>query len=144
MPKLTIQGTEISYDDKDIVTFAEGFIGLPHLRRMVVVRQSAIEPFLWLVSLDDETVAFVVAEAHALFPGYGPVLPADSNFRDQLAADEKPVVLAIVSITADWQRSTANLRAPLFISASTMKGAQMILTDNVYSVGEPLPLAMAA
>jgi flagellar assembly factor FliW len=144
MPTLTIQGTEISYTDKDIVTFSEGFIGLPHLRRMVLVRQSIIEPFLWLVSLDDEGVAFVVAEARSFFPGYLPVLPADTSFRDTLAEGEQPVILAIVSITADWQRSTANLRAPLFISACNMNGAQTILTDNSYSVGEPLPLAMAA
>lgn len=144
MPTLTIQGTEISYDEKDIITFPEGLVGLPHLRRMVVVRQSVIEPFLWLVSLDEDATAFVVADARSLFPGYSPVLPADSAFRETLNADDNPAVLAIVLIAPDWQRSTANLRAPLFISPRTMKGAQIVLTDNSFSVGEPLPLAMAA
>jgi len=144
MPTLMIQGTEISYAEKDIVTFSEGFIGLPHLRRMVIVRQSIIEPFLWLVSLDEDGEAFVVADARSFFPGYAPEPPADSSFRDSLAEGENPVVLAIVLIAPDWQRSTANLRAPLFISARTMKGAQIVLTDNKYVVNELLPLAMAA
>jgi len=144
MPTLTIQGTEIAYDEKDIVTFSEGFIGLPNLRRMVVVRQSIIEPFLWLVSLDEDGVAFVVADARSFFPGYNPVLPAESSFNDVLADDESPVVLAIVLIAPDWQKSSANLRAPLFISASQMKGAQVVLTDSQYGVDEKLPLAMAA
>ena len=144
MPTLTIQGTEIAYDEKDIITFSEGMIGLAHHRRMVMVRQTAIEPFLWLVSLDDDAVAFVVIDAPAMFAGYSPSLAADSNLHNHLAAEEKPIILAIVSIAPDWQRSTANLRAPLFISASSMTGAQIILADNSYSVGEQLPLAMAA
>jgi flagellar assembly factor FliW len=144
MPTLSIQGTELQYEEKDIITFEEGLIGLPHLRRMVVVKQSTIEPFLWLASLDEEGVAFVVAEAHALFPNYEPSLPADSTFREVLPADERPVILAIVLIASEWQKTTVNLRAPLFISASAMRGAQIVLTDNKYSVGEPLPLTMAA
>lgn len=144
MPTLIIQGAEISYDEKDIITFPEGFIGLPHLRRMVIVRQSIIEPFLWLVSLDEENEAFVVADARAFFAGYTPELPADSSFRHTLAEGESPVVLAIALIAPDWQKSTANLRAPLFISPLTMKGAQIVLTDNAYRVDELLPLAMAA
>jgi len=144
MPTLIIQGTEISYDEKDIITFSEGFIGLPHLRRMVMVRQSIIEPFLWLVSLDEENEAFVVADARSFFPGFVPDLPADSNLRGAFGADQNPVVLAIILIAADWQRSTANLRAPLFISARTMTGAQVVLMDSPYRVNEPLPLALAA
>jgi flagellar assembly factor FliW len=144
MPKLMIQGTEISYDEDDVITFPEGLIGLPHLRRMVIVEQSSIEPFMWLVPVEKDAAAFVVADARALFPGYAPSLPADANFRATLDADDSPVMLAIVMIAADWQESTANLRAPLFISAHTKTGAQIVLADNKYTVGEQLPLAMAA
>jgi flagellar assembly factor FliW len=85
-----------------------------------------------------------VADAPAMYTGYSPTLPVDSDFRNQLGADENPIVLAIVLIAPEWQRSTANLRAPLFISASSMNGMQSVLPDNSHSVGEPLPLAMAA
>ena len=128
----------------DLLTVKGPLIGLPHLRRMVMVRQDAIEPFLWLVSLDDHNVAFVVTDAPAMFSGYVPSLPPDSEFRNRLGAEEKPIILAIVLIAPEWQQSTANLRAPLFISASRMTGAQIVLPDNSYSVGAPLPLAMAA
>ena len=144
MPTFMIQGTEISYNENDIITFSEGLIGLPHLKRLVVVRQSNIEPFLWLVSVDEDATAFVAADARALFPGYSPTLPADSSLRGTLTVDGKSDVLAIVLIAPDSQRTTANLRAPLFISPRTMKGQQIVLTDNSFGVGEPLPLAMAA
>jgi flagellar assembly factor FliW len=139
MPTIKIQGSDISYDEKDVITFPEGLIGLPDLRRMVIVRQAEIDPLMWLVSLDEPATAFVVADARALFPGYAPAPPADS-----IIGDDTLVVLATVLISPQWEASTINLRAPLFVSAATMLGAQVILGDDSYSVGEPLPLAMAA
>ena len=144
MPTLRIQGNEISYDEKDIITFPEGLIGLPHLTQMVAVKEATIEPFIWLASVNEDDVAFVVAEAHSIFPSYRPELPAESSANEFFGDNETPVVLGIVLIDADWQKSTVNLRAPLFISASTMRGAQVVLNDNAFSVGEPLPLAAAA
>lgn len=144
MPTLRIQGNEIPYEEKDIISFPHGLIGLPQLTKMVAVRQTAIEPFLWLAAVDEDGVAFVVAEAHSLFPAYTPNIPADSVLNELLAEGEQPVCLAIVLIDADWQRSTVNLRAPLFISSQTMRGAQIALADNVFKVCEPLPFAAAA
>jgi flagellar assembly factor FliW len=144
MPTLSIQGTEIQYDEKDILTFNEGLIGLPHLQRMVMVSQPDIEPLLWLASLDEEGVALVIADAPGIFPGYDPAVPADCSFSGTLAKDEHPMAFAIVLISPEWEKATANLRAPIFVSARTRQGAQVILPDNVYSVGAPMPLAMAA
>src|SRR6185295_2680534 len=144
MPTLRIQGNEIPYDEKDIITFPEGLIGLPNLTKMVAVKQSSIEPFIWFASVSEDNVAFVVAEAHLLYPNYSPVIPDDSNAKELFTQDETPVVLGIVLIDADWQKSTCNLRAPLFISAKTMRGAQVVLNDNAYPVGAPLPMIAAA
>lgn len=144
MPTLRIQGNQIPYDEKDIITFPEGLIGLPQLTKMVAVKEASIEPFIWFASVNEDEAAFVVAEARSLFPNYTPVIPEDSNARELFEAGEEPVVLAIVLIQADWQKSTANLRAPLFVSAKTMRGAQVVLNDNAFNVGEPLPVAAAA
>lgn len=144
MPTLNIQGTELPYEEKDIVTFDEGLIGLPHLQRMVVVSQPDIEPFLWLASLDEEGVALVIAEASGIFPDYAPAVPADCSFSEALAEDEHPMSFAIVLLAAEWEKATANLRAPIFVSTRTRRGAQVILPDHTYSVGQPLPLAAMA
>jgi flagellar assembly factor FliW len=144
MPTLKIQGTELQYDEKDILTFKEGLIGLPHLQRMVMVNQSDIEPLIWLASLDEEGVALVLTDPSGIFPDYAPAVPADCSFSQTLADDEHPKAFAIVLVAPEWEKTTANLRAPIFVSARTMSGAQVILPDHTYSVGQPLPLAMAA
>ena len=144
MPTLNIQGTELQYDEKDILTFKEGLIGLPHLQRMVMVSQPDIEPLMWLASLDEEGVALVLADTAGIFPDYAPAVPADCSFSQTLAEDEHALAFAIVLVAPEWEKTTANLRAPIFVSARTMRGAQVILPDHNYSVGQPMPLAMAA
>ncbi len=144
MPTIHIQETELPYEEADIVTFDEGLIGLPQLRRMVLVRQHDIEPFMWLASPDDPQSTFLVVEPRSLFPDYAASMPAEAASRLGAGAGESPLVLVIVRIASEWTKSAVNLRAPLFIAASRMRGAQAVLTDSAYRLDEQLPLADAA
>jgi flagellar assembly factor FliW len=139
MSTICIQGTELSYGESDIITFAEGMIGLPHLRRMVVISQPEIEPFLWLASLDDPSVVFLVIEPRGVFPDYAPQVPDAVRAALGLAQDESPLLLTIALIAAEWTESTVNLRAPLMVAAKTMRAAQIVLSDNTYRVDQLLP-----
>lgn len=144
MPEVKIQGATLPYEESDVITFAEGLIGLPQLRRMVLIKQTDIEPFLWLVPLDDERIAFLVIDPRALFPAYAPNFPAEVKERIGLVEDEKPLLLSIVIVGRDLSGSTVNLRAPLIISPRSMRGTQVVLTESDYRVDHPLPVALAA
>lgn len=141
---INIQGTTLTYSDTDVITFAEGLIGMPQLRQMVLIHQTAIAPFLWLVSLDDPDTAFIVADPGQIYEGYEMPLPESVAEMFTLAEGATLLTLAIVSIAADWTKSTINLRAPILISPTTMQGAQIILTESACRHNEPLPLACAA
>ncbi len=143
MSTIRIQGTELSYTESDIITFAEGMIGLPHLRRMVLINQSDIEPFLWLASLDDPSVVFLVIEPRTVFPDYAPPVPEAVRAALGLAVDEPPLMLTIALIAAEWTESTINLRAPLMVAPRTMCAAQIVLSDSAYQLNQPLPFQAA-
>jgi flagellar assembly factor FliW len=144
MPTIRVQGTDLTYREADVVSFEGGLIGLPHLRRMVLAAQADINPFLWLISLDDPDATFLVVSPSALFDSYAPALPAEELAGQRLDAEEPLTVLAICLIAPDWTRSTVNLRAPLVISGREMRGAQVVLADAALHVDEPLPLPRAA
>ena len=144
MQMIHIQGTELSYEETDIIKFEEGLIGLPRLNRMVLVHQPDIKPFLWLASLDDPDTAFLVVDPRLLFPDYDPTLADPRHIHPSADSDETPLVLALALINPDWRSSTVNLRAPLFVSPSTMRGLQMVLTDSPYALNEPLPESLPA
>src|SRR5262245_33954803 len=125
MPTIQLLGSEINYDEGDIITFEEGLIGLPHLRQMVLISQPDLAPFLWLASVNGPELAFIVMDPQGQFSSYTPLIPAQIQVRLGLVNGESPVLLTIARITAEWQQSTVNLRAPLVIAAGTMRGAQL-------------------
>lgn len=132
MPTITIKGNQHDYDESDIITFDEGLIGLPHLRRAVVVSMSEFEPFCWLAPLDAEETRFVVVDPDRVFEGYQPRLYQSTPVKNARA-------YAIVTIASDWTKTTINLRAPILIDTEARKGSQQILTNSPYHFAETLP-----
>lgn len=131
MSVITIKGKEVPYDEKNIITFAEGLIGMPEMRRAVLVPMEEFEPFCWLASVESEKTRFVVVDPNVVFDSYQP-FPAE-----QLAGKDVQT-LAIVKISSDWHKTTINLRAPLVINNETHAGAQLILSDSKYQFAESL------
>ena len=131
MSVITIKGREVPYDDNEIITFSEGLIGMPEMRRAVLVPMDELEPFCWLASVESEKARFVVVDPNEIFAGYEPFPP------DEVAAANVQT-FAIVKISSDWQNTTVNLRAPLLINRETQIGAQLILSDSKYQFAESL------
>ena len=127
---INIQGKEYAYEDSAVLDFSEGLIGFPAMRRAVIVPFAEFEPFCWLASLDDEKVRFVVVNPERIFDNFQPNI-------ETAGADLK--TLAIVKVSSDWQKTTFNLRAPIFVNAETRRAAQIVLDKSVYSNAEALP-----
>lgn len=139
MPTICVQGTNLTYEEKDILKFDEGLIGMPQLQRMVLLHYSEIAPLLLLCSLDQPEFTFLVLEPQAHMPDYAPRFSAATRQQLGLAESEEPVLLTTVTIALEWMESTINLRAPLVIAPQTMRGLQVVLTDSHYQLAAPLP-----
>jgi flagellar assembly factor FliW len=132
MGKIQFQGTEIEFNDADIISFDEGLIGLIHLKRMVLIRQTEIEPFIWLASPDDDNIAFLVVPPEVVVPGIEIPVTDDLRSSIDLTSDESPTVLAISRIATVWNESSVNLLSPIAISPKAMKGMQFIVSGSKY------------
>ncbi|MET0752714.1 MAG: flagellar assembly protein FliW [Pyrinomonadaceae bacterium] len=128
MSMINIQGTKYSYDEREIINFSEGLIGFPEMRRAVLIPLAEYEPFCWLAAIDDEKIRFIVVNPREIFADYAP----DSK-------DDEQQTLAIVKISSDWQKTTVNLRAPIFVNPKTQRAAQIILDKSDYKHAEALP-----
>lgn len=125
---INIQGTKYSYDEREIINFSEGLIGFPEMRRAVLIPLAEYEPFCWLAAIDDEKVRFIVVNPKEIFADYQP----NSENKEQQT-------LAIVKVSSDWQKTTVNLRAPIFVNQETRRAAQIILDKSDYKHAETLP-----
>jgi flagellar assembly factor FliW len=144
MATICVQGTNLAYEEKDIIKFEEGLIGLPQLRRLVLINYTEIAPLLLLCPLDDPQIAFLVLETKAHVPAYAPRFAA--SLRQQLgsAEGEELVILVTVTVAPEWTESTLNLRAPIVLAPMAMRGAQIVLTDSSYQLAAPLACGQTA
>ena len=120
------------YDERQTINFAEGLIGLPEMRRAVLIPLAEYEPFCWLASIDDEKNRFIVVDPHEIFADYQPAPPSELH-------GSELKTLAIVKISSDRAKTTVNLRAPIFIDGETGSGSQRVLTDSPYRLAENIP-----
>jgi flagellar assembly factor FliW len=136
MPAIKINGQDHFYEEDRIIEFTEGLIGLPRLRRAALIEPDGYAPFRWLASIDDESVRFIVVDPNEIYADYdaGAFLPPDGP------EGEKVSLLAIVKVSSDWQKTTVNLRAPIFVDHLTKRAAQIILSESDYQLEEALPL----
>lgn len=131
MPSLKINGADVEYSESQVITFPEGLVGLPEMRRAALIPLKELEPFCWLSSIDDREAHFVVVDPCIVFTNYKAIEAADTE-------TEALQTLAIVKVASDWAKTTVNLRAPIVVNRETRRGAQLVLSDSSYQFDETL------
>ncbi len=123
----------IVVDDSAIIETPEGLYGFEEVRKFCLVGNRPSSPFKWLQSLDDSSLAFVVADPFLFFPDYEVFLSDEDTESLALRSPEQAVVLAIVTVPSKPWRVTANLVAPLVLNVETRQARQVVLTDPRYT-----------
>lgn len=124
---ITINSKEYAYDERAVINLPEGLIGFPEMRRAALIPLEEYQPFCWLASLDDEKNRFIVVNPREIYDDFETAENAGLN------------ALAIVKISSDWEKTTVNLRAPIFFDQETKRAAQVVLSESNYQLAETLP-----
>ncbi|HOK06375.1 MAG TPA: flagellar assembly protein FliW [Syntrophales bacterium] len=123
---------EIEVKEEEFIYFKGPILGFERLTRFVLLRPEDPSPLMWLQSVDDPAVAFVVVNPRLVKRDYNPtVFESDLNLLG-ITRDEEAALLAIVTLRSQPLRMMANLRAPLLINAVNRLAAQVILADEEY------------
>lgn len=120
---------EMTVDADKIITMTTPLLGFPEAKQFVLKPHGEKSPFLWLQSVEDPHLAFVVIPAPFLLPEYRPSIP--ESVRGELEADgeERLETLLLLTIPpANPQKMTANLLGPLMIN-SRKRLARQVLQD---------------
>jgi flagellar assembly factor FliW len=124
---------KISYEEAEVLRFPQGLIGFPDMTRFFLYAQEDVAPLAWLHSLDDRNLAFLVVDPFTFFPDYEVRVKLPASLRRQIGESVDLRVLSIVTIHADFARSTVNLLGPLVVNARTRNAWQVILEDEELS-----------
>jgi flagellar assembly factor FliW len=119
---------EIEVDERQKVRFPSGLFGFEALREFVLL-DATQQPFYWLQSLEEPSVAFVLIDPLMFRPDYSPDAEPEEIAEIGVASPDDLLVLAIVTIPESQKGMTANLQGPLLINRRARLGRQSISTN---------------
>ncbi|ADH87007.1 flagellar assembly protein FliW [Desulfurivibrio alkaliphilus] len=141
-PTITLQTSRfgrISVDPEKIITVTSAFPGFPESRRFVLRQHSSKSPFMWLQSLDNPELAFVVIQASRLVPQYQPDLPTAALRELGDPENSKLELLLILAIPQGKpEQMTANLLGPVVLNPVSQLAKQILLDPNKFDAAWPV------
>ncbi|MFZ5765861.1 MAG: flagellar assembly protein FliW [Thermodesulfobacteriota bacterium] len=124
---------EIAVDPDRVISMVSPFLGFPESHRFILRSHSQKSPFMWLQSLDNPDLAFVVIDAALLDFDYKPTIPRQIVSELELAADDERDILLILTIPKDNPRAmTANLLGPVILNTGKRLARQVVLDPHKY------------
>ena len=120
--------------DTDVIHLAEGLVGLPDLKRWVLLENDPPLPIRWLASLDRDGFRVPVTEPGWFDPDYAFELDDRAERSLEAARAEDLAVLIVTTVGAGGESVTGNLAAPIVVNIHSRKGLQYILDERKYSL----------
>ena len=128
---------EIDLTEDKILTFDNGILGFEDYKRYTILfnnEDGKEQSISWLQSVDEETLAIPVINPLLVKEDYDPTVEDELLKSLGELNDDNLLVLLTMTIPADLEQMTANLKAPIIISADTKKGCQIIVENKDYEV----------
>ena len=111
----TKNGNIVSVDDNHIFNFPEGLFGF-ELYHNYAIYESEYSPFMWMQSLEDSNLAFLIVDPFLICKDYELDVDDKSLNKIQINSPADVIVMAIVTIPQAGGAVTANLQGPIIIN----------------------------
>ncbi len=124
--------------EQDIITFPLGIHGFPEEKEFCLIDPADDTLILWLQSVRKPELAFAVLEPKIFKSDYTVRLSGAELRELKLENLNNTSVLSILTLPADLQGMSANLKAPLVINLTQKLGRQVVLQENDYNLKHPM------
>ncbi|WP_313341619.1 flagellar assembly protein FliW [Sedimentibacter sp.] len=121
---------EITVNDNDVIKFVTGMYGFEQYKEYVILKDSPEDDVMFLQSLSDTDLSFVLIDPYSIIQEYAPYLNEDdlNELKVNNEADLKYLVIAIIK--ENIKESVVNLKSPIAINPSTREAKQVILQND--------------
>jgi flagellar assembly factor FliW len=119
---------KLTIDERDVVTFVDGLIGMEECRRWTLLSDVQNDALAWLQSLDRAEVALAVVSPRRFVPGYQVRVARRDIQPLGLRNANDAQVLVIISHASG--ALALNLKAPLVIHMQERLGRQIVARDD--------------
>lgn len=116
---------EVEIEQERILQFAAPILGYEKYQSYTLLYDKEAGPGLvWLQSLEDKNVCFILIDPAVLPMEYKPMIPQEDA---EILGEGELLCLPIASIPQDLKRATVNLRSPIVVNIQTRKAMQVVL-----------------
>ncbi len=129
---------EVTVEESAVISFPEGVVGFPDVRRFVIFDGPEGTPFKWLQAVDRPELAFVICDPALFKPDYQVGATKEHLASLKLAKPEDAVICVILSVPTDPWKMTANLLGPVVFNAESKLGRQLVLSGPEYTTKHPV------
>lgn len=129
---------EVEINKEDIIQFEKGIPGFLDEKEFIILPLSDDQTFFVLQSVATPYVGLVAASPFSFFQNYEFKLEDSVIDELDIKTDKDVSVYIIVSVADPFEKTTANLQAPVIINNSNQKAKQIILNEGNYKIKHPL------
>jgi flagellar assembly factor FliW len=121
---------EISVSEEDIIKFVSGIYGFDDYKDYIILKDSPEDDIMFLQSVENMELSFVLIDPYAIFIDYNPSLAAEDL--DDLKANRETELkyLVIAIINENIKDSLVNLKSPIAINPDNKTAKQVILQNS--------------
>ena len=116
-------------NEKQKVSIPQGLFGFEDYIDYVLL-DSDNQPFLWLQSVDEKEIAFILIDPFLFRKDYEANITDEELAEIGIKSSNNALLFVIVTIPQDGGPMTANLQGPIIINKENMMGMQAILSES--------------
>lgn len=132
---------EIEIADDKLITFENGIIGFPDLKRFALIHDGEKGDdagIRFLQSIEEPGFAMPVMDPLAVKPDYDPEVNEELLAGAGRISPDNMLVLVTVSVPSDLTKMSVNLQGPFVINVEEHKACQVIVENGDYPVKFPV------
>ncbi|ARW08476.1 flagellar assembly protein FliW [Bacillus atrophaeus] len=124
--------------EEQMIVFESGLPGFSEEKQFVILPLSEDSPFVVLQSVVTENLAFIVVSPFVFFKGYEFDLSESAAELLEIENIEDVEVMTILTMEEPFEKSTANLLAPIIVNRKNMLAKQVVLHNSSYTTKHPI------
>ncbi|WNV79289.1 flagellar assembly protein FliW [Bacillus atrophaeus] len=124
--------------EEQMIVFESGLPGFSGEKQFVILPLSEDSPFVVLQSVVTENLAFIVVSPFVFFKGYEFDLSESAAELLEIENIEDVEVMTILTMEEPFEKSTANLLAPIIVNRKNMLAKQVVLHNSSYTTKHPI------
>ncbi len=118
----------VEISEEQLIKIPAGIFGFEDYTEYALI-DCRIKPFIWLQSLDESALAFLMIDPFIINPDFEVDIDDKELGKIGIKDPSDVLVMTIVTVPNDGSPVTANLRGPVIINKKTHEGMQAILND---------------